>query len=124
MAVARLRNPCGRRCHRRGHPTAWATSWEISDDGLTYTFTLRDDVKFHNGETFDSSHVKFSLDRIINPDTAAVLGGASCPSSLRIETPDARTVVLGPRFPKRSTSGTTSHEQGRAAIMHPDSIGA
>ena len=36
---------------------ALATSWEISDDGTTYTFTLREGVVFHNGETFDAEDV-------------------------------------------------------------------
>ena len=40
-----------------------AKSWEISDDGLTYTFHLRSGVIFHDGSTFDASDVKFSLDR-------------------------------------------------------------
>ncbi len=40
-----------------------AKSWEISDDGLTYTFKLQDGVKFHDGTTMDAEDVKFSLDR-------------------------------------------------------------
>jgi peptide/nickel transport system substrate-binding protein len=40
-----------------------AKSWEISDDGLTYTFHLQTGVKFHDGTDFDASDVKFSLDR-------------------------------------------------------------
>jgi len=36
-----------------------ATSWTISDDGLTYTFHLRRDVKFHNGNEFDSADVVY-----------------------------------------------------------------
>jgi peptide/nickel transport system substrate-binding protein len=40
-----------------------AESWEISGDGLTYTFTLRSGVTFHDGTTFDAGDVKFSLDR-------------------------------------------------------------
>jgi peptide/nickel transport system substrate-binding protein len=40
-----------------------AASWEISDDGLTYTFKLRDGVKFHDGTSMDAADVKFSLDR-------------------------------------------------------------
>jgi peptide/nickel transport system substrate-binding protein len=36
---------------------ALATSWEISDDGTEYTFTLREGVTFHNGETFDAQDV-------------------------------------------------------------------
>ncbi|WP_300038454.1 ABC transporter substrate-binding protein [uncultured Roseobacter sp.] len=47
-----------------------ASSWEISDDGLTYTFTLRDGVTFHDGTTMDAEDVKFSLDRILAEDSA------------------------------------------------------
>ena len=42
---------------------ALAKSWEISDDGLTYTFMLNEGVKFHDGTDFDAEDVKFSLDR-------------------------------------------------------------
>jgi len=41
-----------------------AKSWDISDDGLTYTFKLRSGVTFHDGTTLDAEDVKFSLDRI------------------------------------------------------------
>lgn len=40
-----------------------AESWEISDDGLTYTFRLQDGVTFHDGTSMDAEDVKFSLDR-------------------------------------------------------------
>ena len=40
-----------------------AESWEISDDGLSYTFKLRDGVTFHDGSAMDAEDVKFSLDR-------------------------------------------------------------
>ena len=40
-----------------------AASWTISDDGLSYTFQLRDGVTFHDGTTFEASDVVFSLDR-------------------------------------------------------------
>jgi peptide/nickel transport system substrate-binding protein len=40
-----------------------AESWEISDDGLHYTFKLHDGVTFHDGTKMDAEDVKFSLDR-------------------------------------------------------------
>ena len=43
---------------------ALANEWELSDDGLTYTFYLRDDVVFHDGNAFDSTDVVKSLERI------------------------------------------------------------
>jgi peptide/nickel transport system substrate-binding protein len=40
-----------------------ATAWKMSDDNLTYTFTLRDGVKFHDGTDFNADAVKFNLER-------------------------------------------------------------
>ncbi|MET0388197.1 MAG: ABC transporter substrate-binding protein [Polyangiales bacterium] len=47
-----------------------AQSWEISEDGKTYTFHLRTDVKFHDGTSFDADAVKWNLDRIKDPKNA------------------------------------------------------
>ncbi len=46
-----------------------AESWEVSDDGLIYTFHLRKDVRFHDGAPFNATAVKFNLDRIVDPQT-------------------------------------------------------
>ena len=46
-----------------------AEAWDISADGLTYTFSLRDGVTFHDGTTMDADDVKFSLDRILSEDS-------------------------------------------------------
>ena len=42
-----------------------AESWERSDDGLTWTFHLRDDVKWHDGEPFTALDVDFTFNKII-----------------------------------------------------------
>lgn len=47
-----------------------AESWEISDDGLVYTFRLHDGVMFHDGTVMDAEDVKFSLDRARADDSA------------------------------------------------------
>ncbi len=58
------------------HPDV-ATSWEISEDGLTYTFHLRDDVRFHDGEQLTADDVKFSLQMFFHPDVGASHGRTS-----------------------------------------------
>jgi peptide/nickel transport system substrate-binding protein len=70
-----------------------AERWDISADGLTWTFTLRRGVMFHNGEEMTSKDVKFTFDRLRDPDVGAA------PSSLYaniadISATDTYTVVF------------------------------
>jgi peptide/nickel transport system substrate-binding protein len=70
-----------------------ATNTQISADGLTYTFTLRSNVKFHSGKTLTSADVKFSIEKV----TAA--GSQSARKSSfsvvkSIAAPNAKTVVV------------------------------
>lgn len=46
-----------------------ATSWDVSSDGRTYTFKLRQGVKFHDGTPLNAAAVKFTFDRIMDPAT-------------------------------------------------------
>ena len=48
-----------------------ARSWDISDDGRTYTFKLRDDVRFHDGREVKAEDVKYSWDRACDPATGS-----------------------------------------------------
>ncbi len=70
-----------------------ASAWTLSDDGLTYTFTLRPDVTFHNGVAFDSTTAKFTLDRILSKDST---NGQKALYSVidSVDAPDAATLVL------------------------------
>lgn len=72
---------------------ALAEEWEISEDGLTYTFSLRQGVMFHNGREMVGDDVKYSLERILDPETASPhssdLGGIDT-----IEVVDPATVVI------------------------------
>lgn len=48
-----------------------ATSWEVDEAGSTWTLTLKEGVKFHDGTDFDSESVKFALERLLDPEFAA-----------------------------------------------------
>ena len=49
-----------------------ADSWEISPDGLEYTFTLRPDVTFHDGTPFNAEAVKANFDTTMDPGSVPV----------------------------------------------------
>ncbi|MPY99893.1 MAG: hypothetical protein GEU97_18255 [Actinophytocola sp.] len=74
-------------------PDLAADEPEISEDGLTYTFTLREGVKFHDGSEMTSEDVKFSLERALNinhPEGAAfLLEGIDS-----VEAPDPQTAEI------------------------------
>ncbi len=73
-----------------------AESWETSEDGLTWTFTLRDGVTFHDGSEFDSADVVYSYNRIIDEELSNAYRFATVES---IEAPDPQTVVLALNAP-------------------------
>ena len=52
-----------------GVAPALAESWEVSADGLSYVFSLRRDVRFHDGTAFDADDVRFSLERALAADS-------------------------------------------------------
>ena len=71
-----------------------AKSWEISEDGRIYTFHLRDDVTFHDGTPFNAEAVKFSLDRIADPETKSRKAGGMLGPYERTEVVDETTVRI------------------------------
>lgn len=70
-----------------------AESWSVSPDGMAYTFTLRQGVKWHDGQPFSSADVKFTFEEVLlkyHARTKAGLEGVLA----GIEAPDANTVVF------------------------------
>lgn len=75
-----------------GVPRPWlAETVQVSADGTTWTLTLRQNVRWHDGQPFTAADVKFSYElyqKVTHPRFSGPLRGVT------IETPDARTVVL------------------------------
>jgi len=69
-----------------------ATRWDISPDGLTYTFHLAPNVKWHDGQPFTSADVKWTFETITRDKVGYAQELANRIAS--IETPDATTVVM------------------------------
>ena len=74
------------------HPDL-ATKWEVSPDGLKYTFTLREGVKWHDGKPFTSADVKWTYDDLIKEGTKAQ--AFRIITTLKsVEAPDAKTAIF------------------------------
>lgn len=71
-----------------------AESWSVDPDGKVYTFRLRHGVKFHDGEDFDASDVKFSFERAKAEGSTNKAKKAVFDNIGRIDTPDPFTVIL------------------------------
>jgi peptide/nickel transport system substrate-binding protein len=69
-----------------------AESWEMSEDGLTYTFTLKQGVKFHSGKDFTSEDVKYTFERWKANESSPT--AYTIDPIDTIEAPDPHTVVF------------------------------
>lgn len=66
-----------------------ATAWEVSDDGLTWDFTLRDDVTFTDGTPFDAEAVKVNVEHLQDPETQSSTGYLAMAKVAEVEAVDA-----------------------------------
>lgn len=98
-----------------------ATWWEVTPDGLTYTFHLRESVRFQDGTPFDAAIVKFSLERAVAPTSTNVQKQAL--SVIRqVEVIDPRTVRLHLSSPDSNLLYTLAW--GDSVMVSPKSAGS
>jgi len=71
-----------------------AQSWDVSPDGRTYTFALRQGVRFHDGTSFEAADVIANLDYVVDPDHHSQKAIFMLGPYQGAEAPDARTLVL------------------------------
>jgi peptide/nickel transport system substrate-binding protein len=71
-----------------------AESWSVDPDGKSYTFKLRKGVKFHDGEAFDASDVKFSFERAKAEGSTNKAKKAVFDNISRIDATDPHTVIV------------------------------
>ncbi|HQZ13933.1 MAG TPA: ABC transporter substrate-binding protein [Devosia sp.] len=95
-----------------------AKSWDISEDGLTYTFHLHTGVTFHDGSAFDASDVKFALDRI-NAEGSLNAQKALYTSIASVEVVDPATVKITLKQPDGNLIYNLAW--GDAVIVAPES---
>ncbi|MBI1851710.1 MAG: peptide ABC transporter substrate-binding protein [Planctomycetes bacterium] len=123
----------------RGPEPGIAERFDVSDDGLAYTFHLRDGLRFSDGSTLDAADVARSWARVVDPETAAnnaalfdgirgardVREGRVPVASLGVVAPDPRTLVVTletpiASFPDRVTLPPFYPVHLASIASHPD----
>jgi peptide/nickel transport system substrate-binding protein len=96
-----------------------AESWRMEPDGRAYTFKLKRGVKFHDGEAFDASDVKFSVERAKAEGSTNKAKKAVFDNIASVSTPDAHTVI----FTLNNADGDFLFRMGEntAVILDPKS---
>jgi len=100
-----------------------AKRWDISEDGRVYTFFLRDDARWSNGDPLTAEDFVFGLRRSVDPATlshyssilepienaSAIISGEKLPATLGVEAPDAFTLVIRLKEPTPYLPGLLNH---------------
>jgi peptide/nickel transport system substrate-binding protein len=97
---------------------ALAESWETSEDQLTWTFTVREGVTFHNGDPFTAEDVVYSYNRIIEEELSNAYRFASVQD---VSAPDDQTVVITLTQPAPNLLSLIGGYKGMA-IVHQGNV--
>jgi len=100
-----------------------AESLQESEDGKTWTATLRDDVKFHDGTAFDAEAVAFHFNRLLDPENKCPCRRLIGPIE-RVEATDSVTVVFHLKYPWAALPAVLAEPSVVSLVGSPTAIGA
>lgn len=105
----------------RGNYTAGlARTWTVSRDGLTWTFQLKDNVKFHDGTPLNAQAVEGSVKRALAPETKSPIAGALFGPVASVQATGAQTVVI--RLKEAFSPFLDNLTDPRAMIISPQAV--
>jgi peptide/nickel transport system substrate-binding protein len=96
-----------------------ANKWEMSPDGLTWTFYLRKGVTFHDGVELTAKDVKFSIEQLMLPDSQATNAGIFRKQVKNVEAKDPYTLVIHCKKPFIFLSHFLSDVEGSDTLIIP-----
>lgn len=97
-----------------------ATSWEVSPDKLSWTFKLRQGIKFHDGTPFNAEAAKFNFDRIVDPGIKSVGAGVIIGPYKSSEVIDEYTVKVNFSEPYGAFLNAMAEAYGWFAMVSPE----
>ncbi len=98
-----------------------AKEWSVSDDGLTWTFVLRDDVTFHDGTPFNAEAMVKTFERAIAPETASPIAGSLLGEVEKFEIIDDYTFSITLKVPNADFEENLT-DAGRLLPLSPTAL--
>jgi peptide/nickel transport system substrate-binding protein len=98
-----------------------AESFEVSEDGLSYTFNIRSGITWHDGEPFDAADAAYTFNYYRNPDNAAA-SASNYVGVIDVQAPDEATLVVTLEAPNAAFL-TRAGQAGLVAEHHHGAIG-
>ncbi len=96
-----------------------AKKWELSPDGLTWTFYLREGVKFHDGVELTAKDVKFTVEQVMRPDSLVGDAGFMRENVKSIEVKGLYTLTIHTKRPCIFLDGLLSNSESSAGMIIP-----
>jgi peptide/nickel transport system substrate-binding protein len=96
-----------------------AERWEMSPDGMTWTFWLRKGIKFHDGTELTAEDVKWSLEMVTKPDSLAGFAARLRGAIKEVQVKDAYTLVIHTQKPDLWLAQDLSMAAGHEAAVLP-----